>query len=79
MTEDMTNDQLQLAIDNIRLKISDDYRSGITVTTVKLNPAEVAAREHIQRNLGVDGRTFHFDADSLQLTVDSSACPRPLD
>jgi len=78
MTERLTSDELQLAIDNIRLEISNDYLSGINVTTVRLKPAEVAEREHIQRNLEVEGRSFHFDDSSSKLTVDSSACPTPV-
>jgi hypothetical protein len=79
MTEELTSDELQLAIDNIRLEISDDYRSGRNVTTVRLKPAEASELEHIKRNLEVEGRTFHFDAESSKLTVDSSSCPRSLD
>lgn len=79
MTEKLTTDELQLAIDSIRLEISDDYRSGLNVTSVRLKPAEVSALEHIKRNLGVEGRIFHFDGGTSKLTIDSSACPRSLD
>lgn len=74
MSEKLTSEELQLAIDNIHLEIR---ASDSGVTTVKLKPAEVVELEHIERHLYVDGRTFEFDPHSFNFKIDSSKCPQP--
>jgi hypothetical protein len=79
MSDEMTGDELSLLLDNIRVEIGDNLRSGIGRATVRLEPREVPELEHIKRNLEVDGRTFHFDEASSRLTIDSSKCQKSLD
>ncbi|MBJ2320682.1 hypothetical protein JFT37_19405 [Pseudomonas fluorescens] len=79
MSDEMTNDELSLLLNNIRQEIDNNYRSGIDKATVRLEPREVPELEHIKRNLEVEGRTFHFDEASSRLTIDSSKCPKSLD
>lgn len=69
----MTDDALQLLLDNLRIEIG--FQGDITKVTLK--PAEAAEYDAIKAGLNVDGRKFSFDPSSMRLTIDSTDCATP--
>ncbi|MCI3945183.1 hypothetical protein K0038_02222 [Pseudomonas syringae] len=69
----MTNDDLQLLLDNLRIEI------GLQgdITKVILKPDEAREYDTIKARLDVDGRKFSLDPSSLRLTIDSTDCSTP--